>query len=72
MIYVVPSLDLVVWRLAGRDDQYDGVNTGLPVHPDVPPSGSRRAWEHTVKDSDAQRLILQKIVESIVEDGRPG
>ncbi len=29
-IFVVPSLDLVVWKLGGRDDQYSTGNTGLP------------------------------------------
>jgi|SRR5665647_560010 len=27
--YVVPSLDLIVWKLGGRDDQYSYANTGL-------------------------------------------
>ncbi len=27
--YVVPSLDLIVWKLGGRDEQYSFANTGL-------------------------------------------
>ncbi len=29
-LYVVPSLDLVVWKLGGRDGQYRASDTGLP------------------------------------------
>lgn len=29
-LYVVPSLNLVIWKLGGRDDQYNTSNTGLP------------------------------------------
>ena len=36
-LYVVPSLDLIVWKLGGRDAQYLPENTHLPV-PDPLPS----------------------------------
>jgi len=29
-LYIVPSLDLIVWKLGGRDGQYSTENTGLP------------------------------------------
>jgi CubicO group peptidase (beta-lactamase class C family) len=29
VLYVVPSLELVVWKLGGRDEQYSPTNTGL-------------------------------------------
>jgi CubicO group peptidase (beta-lactamase class C family) len=32
-LYVVPSLDLVVWKLGGRDGQYSPGDSGFPVHP---------------------------------------
>jgi CubicO group peptidase (beta-lactamase class C family) len=34
-LYVVPSLDLVVWKLGGRDGQYMSSDTGIPRHPDT-------------------------------------
>jgi len=34
--YVVPSLDLIVWKLGGRDDQYRKSNTGLDEPPRLP------------------------------------
>lgn len=29
-LYVVPSLDLIVWKLGGRDSQYSSGDTGIP------------------------------------------
>jgi CubicO group peptidase (beta-lactamase class C family) len=28
---IIPSLDLIIWKIGGRDDQYSSANTGLPV-----------------------------------------
>lgn len=42
-LYVVPSLDLVVWKLGGRNGQYGIRDTGIPepepVHDPIPPIG---------------------------------
>src|SRR5690606_38202138 len=35
-LYIVPSLDLIVWKLGGRDGQYSHSNTGLPEPPPLP------------------------------------
>lgn len=35
-LYVVPSLDLIVWKLGGRDEQYHKNNTGLEEPPSLP------------------------------------
>jgi len=35
-LYVVPSLDLVVWKLGGRDGQYGERDTGLPEPTPLP------------------------------------
>jgi CubicO group peptidase (beta-lactamase class C family) len=35
-LYVIPSLDLVIWKLGGRDGQYDGRDTGLPEPAPLP------------------------------------
>jgi len=70
VIWVVPSLDLVVFNLAGRDEQYAEANTGLPAHPDAPDSDTRGNWKPTVRPEDAgPRQILRKVIESIVQPG---
>ena len=50
-LYVVPSLDLVVYKLGGRGDQYHHRQTGLPPLPKTvfeyetgPGSSGNRAW----------------------------
>lgn len=61
-LYVVPSLDLVVWKLGGRDGQYDPRDTGLP-----PPPGAlenRDDWKPTLDDRTALREVLTRVVVS--------
>ena len=41
-LYVVPSLDLVVWKIGGVDAQYQWTARGLPQN--VPYDGSRATW----------------------------
>lgn len=68
MLYVVPSLDLVVWKLAGRDGQYDQRDTGVPLDPKIAKgSESRRDWKPTINDREGQRLLLPKVIEAIVD-----
>jgi hypothetical protein len=70
MLYVVPSLDLVVWKLAGRDGQYTQRNTGVPLDPEIAEgSGSRRNWKPTINDREGQRLLLPKVIEAILAPG---
>ena len=65
-IYVVPSLDLVVWKLGGRDFQYDPGNTGLAWHPDVPSEDrSRDDWKQTVETHTATLQTLKMVVEAV-------
>ncbi len=67
MFYVVPSLDLVVWKLAGRDGQYEQRDTGVPLDPEIiEGSESRRDWKPTVNDREGQRLLLSKVIDAIV------
>lgn len=42
-IFVVPSLDLVIYKLGGKDNQYDPALTGIPQPFDY--DGSRANWE---------------------------
>jgi CubicO group peptidase (beta-lactamase class C family) len=61
--YVVPSLDLVVWKLGGRDDQYSQGNTGFPSVPTSNPS--RDGWKATVGDAEAAEETLRLVIEAI-------
>jgi CubicO group peptidase (beta-lactamase class C family) len=59
--YVVPSLDLVVWKLGGRDEQYGQV-PGDVVRYD----GSRERWKPSEPDAQkAAHLTIQKTVAAL-------
>ena len=63
-VYVVPSLDLVIYKLGGRDGQYDPKDTGLPAVTDFRYDGSREGWKQTVDDSEASERTLSMVVEA--------
>ncbi len=72
-IFVVPSLDLVIYKLGGKDGQYDPALTGLP-QPE--PDRSRDAWqpiprtpfnEGSLGGDDGLRRVLE-LVASAVRD----
>jgi CubicO group peptidase (beta-lactamase class C family) len=44
-LYVVPSLDLVIYKMGGKDNQYDPAMTGIPD--DFKYDGSRDNWQPT-------------------------
>jgi CubicO group peptidase (beta-lactamase class C family) len=72
MIYVVPSLDLVVWKLAGRDAQYDEANTGVKPDPAaVKRAEDRRDWRPTLGEREGQQEVLRKVIAAIVEPKLP-
>jgi CubicO group peptidase (beta-lactamase class C family) len=65
-LYVVPSLDLVVWKLGGRDDQYAPANTRMEPHPDAPRiAPDRQEWKQTVDPDTAARRTLQLVIAAI-------
>jgi CubicO group peptidase (beta-lactamase class C family) len=65
-LYVVPSLDLVVWKLGGRDGQYEPRNTGMKVHPDAASSEDPRdGWRQTVDDDTALHETLRRVIAAI-------
>jgi CubicO group peptidase (beta-lactamase class C family) len=67
-LYIVPSLDLVVWKLGGRDDQYSPLNTGLPPHPDAVRSiEPREDWKRAVDDDTALRRTLQLVIDAVTQ-----
>jgi len=62
-LYVVPSLDLVVWKLGGRDEQYDPANTGLEFNPR--PGSARPDWKPSVTDQEAVAETLRLAVAAV-------
>ena len=61
-IYVVPSLDLVIYKMGGTEGQYDPALTRLPVKYSY--DGSRADWKATpVGDSTGK--TLQMVIDSI-------
>jgi CubicO group peptidase (beta-lactamase class C family) len=63
-IYVVPSLDLVIWKLGGRDEQYSPANTGLLPSPSK--NDRRAGWKASVTQSEATVGLLQRVVAASV------
>jgi CubicO group peptidase (beta-lactamase class C family) len=65
--YIVPSLDLIVWKLGGRDGQYDSKNTGLPILAEVlQHEESRTGWKANVSDDVAAIETLRMVIDAIV------
>jgi CubicO group peptidase (beta-lactamase class C family) len=67
--YVVPSLDLVVFKMGGRDEQYDPRNTRVapPTAGTPPRHESRQGWKGTVGEDDGPVKTLQMVVEAVVK-----
>jgi len=64
-LYVVPSLDLVIYKLGGKDNQYDPTLTGLP-QPEQ--SHDRDNWQppaHTPFDEGSPGDSLWRILELV-------
>lgn len=65
-IYVVPSLDLVVFKMGGRDSQYSEANTGLPPSPGFTYDGSREGWQAVQQPGvDPYRRTLQLVLAAL-------
>ncbi len=67
-LFVVPSLDLVIYKLGGRSNQYDPALTGIPQPP--PPDTSRDTWqpiprgpfhEGSLGGDDGLRRVLEMV-----------
>lgn len=66
VLYVVPSLDLIVWKLGGRDEQYTPANTGLKPSPAAKEQvAERNGWKETVDKDTALRKTLQMVVAAV-------
>lgn len=67
-IYVVPSLDLVIWKIGGTEGQYDPALTRLPVNYKY--DGSRAGWKAPDPKviGDATGKTLQMVVAAVARD----
>jgi len=74
-IFVVPSLDVVIYKLGGRDNQYDPALTGIPD--DFQYDGSRDKWqpiprtpfnEGSMGGDDGLRRVLELVTAAVVKD----
>jgi hypothetical protein len=68
-VCVIPSLDLVIYKMAGDDGQYDPKRTGLPQ--DYPYDGSRDHWKPAARSQFSDGPIgtddgLRRVIEMVV------
>jgi hypothetical protein len=73
-LIVVPSLDLVIYKMGGNDGQYDPKLTGLPQ--DFTYNGSRNGWtpiprspfnEGSLGGDDGIRRVLEMVSAAVME-----
>ena len=62
-LWVVPSLDLVVYKMGGYDHQYEEANTLLPEL--KPYDGSRANWKRTKEEDASADRLLELVVGAI-------
>ena len=66
MIYVVPSLDLVIFKMGGRDGQFSPSDTGVILPTPTPKSSPDRAgWKPTFGDVDPQEHLLRLVAAAV-------
>ncbi len=77
-IYIVPSLDLVMYKMAASDAQLNPELTSIPLG--YEPDNSRDNWKPLPHDQfhdgpvggdDAVRRLLEMVVAAVVPDARP-
>ncbi|HLA54011.1 MAG TPA: serine hydrolase [Flavitalea sp.] len=67
-LYIVPSENLVVWKLGGRDGQYSPKDTGFPLSPSASESaGDSKEWISGVTDEDPNVRTLEMVLKSIIK-----
>lgn len=65
-LYIVPSLDLIVWKLGGRDGQYSINDTGLP-EPEPLPGAKQPITNNPGFDGDVYHRTLEMVIQSIAD-----
>lgn len=67
-LYVVPSLELVIWKLGGWDGQYEASDTGLETHPAAARAADPRPdWRETADAQSALRETLRLVLAAVAE-----
>ena len=68
-IILIPSLDLVFFKMGGRDGQFSPENTGVPPSPERPPSPdpSRADWSASYGDAKPYETLMRMVVASVVQ-----
>jgi CubicO group peptidase (beta-lactamase class C family) len=75
-VMVVPSLDLVIYKMAGNDAQYDPKRIGIPQTYNY--DGSRDNWKPAARSQfsdgpigtdDGVRRVLEMVVAAVVDSG---
>ncbi|MCU1262438.1 MAG: Beta-lactamase [Bryobacterales bacterium] len=64
-MYVVPSLDMVIYKMGGNEGQYDPKLTGIAVKYKY--DGSRDGWKPDKKVGDATAQTLQLVVAAVLK-----
>jgi hypothetical protein len=71
---VIPSLDLVIYKMAGGDQQYNPALTGIPQN--LKYDGSRDNWKPSTRSQfsdgpigtdDGLRRVIEMVVAAVVE-----
>lgn len=65
VLYVVPSLDLVVWRFAGRDNQYIQSNTGVTM-PEASVRGGQVRADWIPTDNLGTMELLERVIQAVI------
>ncbi len=63
-LYVVPSLDLIVWKMGGRDGQYSIFDTGLPELKPLP-NADQPITNAPEFDGDVYIKTLEMVIQSM-------
>jgi len=73
-VIVVPSLDMVIYKMAGDDSQYNPTRTGLKQV--YPYDGSRDSWKPPLRSQfsdgpigtdDGVRRVLEMVAAAVIE-----
>ncbi|HEY3838022.1 MAG TPA: serine hydrolase [Bryobacteraceae bacterium] len=64
-MYVVPSLDMVIYKMGGNEKQYDPALTHLPVNYKY--DGSRDSWKPVPGIGDSTGKTLAKVVAAVLQ-----
>jgi CubicO group peptidase (beta-lactamase class C family) len=67
--YIVPSLDLIVWKLGGRDGQYSINDTGLPESEPLP-GASQPVTDRPGFNGNVYAKTLEMVINSIQDNDK--